>query len=141
MLLSTSVEIRQSKIASWPTIRRSRICVFTQPPPIAEIQTGTHFPPSVVSLIHVHFLTGRENGWPVNQGLACEASSILKGAPARPAMLRSLHSAAPSKRPASSSSTAISPASGCESLREDRSRSKSSMQRMMIRWRSGPGAV
>jgi type IV secretory pathway TrbF-like protein len=31
MLLSTSVEIRQSKIASWPTIRRSRICVFTQP--------------------------------------------------------------------------------------------------------------
>src|ERR1700730_9485607 len=41
MLLSTSVEIRQSKIASWPTIRRSRICVFTQPPPIAEIQTGT----------------------------------------------------------------------------------------------------
>ena len=29
MLLSTSVEIRQSKIASWPTNRRSRICVFT----------------------------------------------------------------------------------------------------------------
>src|ERR1700730_11695432 len=29
MLLSTSVEIRQSKIASWPTIRRSHICVFT----------------------------------------------------------------------------------------------------------------
>src|SRR6202035_4093661 len=37
MLLSTSVEIRQSKIASWPTIRRSRICVFTQPPPFPEI--------------------------------------------------------------------------------------------------------
>jgi hypothetical protein len=47
----------------------------------------------------VHFLTGRENGWPVNRESACEASSILKGAPARPAMSRSMHSAAPSKRP------------------------------------------
>jgi len=46
MLLSKSVEIRQSKTASRPTIRRSPICVFTQPPPIAEIQTG-HYPPSV----------------------------------------------------------------------------------------------
>ncbi|HEV3235504.1 MAG TPA: hypothetical protein VGZ25_00850 [Gemmataceae bacterium] len=31
MLLSKSIEIRQSETASRPTIRRSRICVFTQP--------------------------------------------------------------------------------------------------------------
>ena len=45
------------------------------------------------------------------------------------------------KRPVSNLPTAISPASGCESLREDRSRSRNSMQRTMIRRRSGPGAV
>src|SRR6202022_3753924 len=33
MLLSKSIEIRQSETASRPTIRRSRICVFTQPRP------------------------------------------------------------------------------------------------------------
>ena len=31
MLLSKSVEIRQSETASRPAIRRSRICIFTQP--------------------------------------------------------------------------------------------------------------
>src|SRR5580658_3757956 len=41
MLLSKSVEIRQSKTTSRPTIRRSRICIFTQPRSKAEIQTKT----------------------------------------------------------------------------------------------------
>jgi uncharacterized protein len=41
MLLSKSVEIRQSKTASRPTIRRSRIYIFTQPRSKAEIQTKT----------------------------------------------------------------------------------------------------
>src|SRR5256885_3258864 len=36
MLLSTSVEIRQSETASRPTIRRSRICMFTQPPSLSD---------------------------------------------------------------------------------------------------------
>jgi hypothetical protein len=41
MLLSTSVEIRQSKTASRPTIRRSRICAFYT----ASVETGHSLKP------------------------------------------------------------------------------------------------
>ena len=43
MLLSKSVEIRQSETASQPTIRRSRTCVFTQPPLIPGAEVAVVF--------------------------------------------------------------------------------------------------